>query len=73
MQEWPSVSSTGAPLALPALKLQTAEGEIYVETSNIQAKISLIGWDWGQSILQVRLETTSTHLQVLVSRSQVCG
>lgn len=55
MQEWPPVSSTGAPLALPALKLQTAEGEIYMETGNVQAKISLIGWDWGQSILQARL------------------
>lgn len=62
MQEWPSVSSTGAPLALPALKLQTAEGEIHMETSNVQAKISLIGWDWGQSILQARLnEKQSQH------------
>lgn len=59
----------GGLLALPALKLQTAEGEMYVEANNVQAKISLIGWDWGQSILQVRLtgKTTSTHLQVLAS------
>lgn len=28
---------------------------MYVETNNVQAKISLIDWDWGQSILQVRL------------------
>lgn len=28
---------------------------MYVEANNVQAKISLIGWDWGQSILQVRL------------------